>query len=121
MQYSPLDGLEEGSTATIAQVTGASREVVRAAREEELMREAIRVRDAEAELERTAKEREAALAGEWAFGEAEKRRLDREEAEKVRLKGEIVARAARAQEYKEYLVHKAANAEVKAAKEKAKK
>ena len=91
------------------------------AREEALMREAIRVRDAEAALEGSVKEREEALAVEWAFGEAERRRQDREEVEKVRLKGEIVGRAARAQEYKEYLVHKAANAEVKAAKEKAKK
>ena len=63
----------------------------------------------------------AEAVGEWGAREAEKRAAARSEAEKARIKGEIVARAQRAVEYKEYLAAKAFAEAEKAAKEKAKK
>jgi len=121
VQVSPSDGVSDTALSSIVRRTAANRAEGEAKKREALEAEALAVR--RAELEAAAREAEEAAARDagWEVKEAERRKLFREEAERIRLKGEISERAARAQDYKEYLVHKATLAELKAAKEKSKK
>ena len=121
LQLSPTDGCSHEAMAQCVATVQRNCAAREARERERLDASALAVRAAEVAAAAAAAAAAAEAVGEWGAREAEKRAAARSEAEKARIKGEIVARAQRAVEYKEYLAAKALAEAEKAAKEKAKK